>query len=409
MLFRHRTDARPKHGAPAEEPSAPDAAMVHDGAIVETSAPRPAEQTVSPVAPVAPAATPAPPTAPTPAPRPARTGRVFYMSVLNIVAALAVVFLHANGVYHLRPGGHTWISACFIESFFYPAVPVFFMLSGATLLNFTERYSVAEFFRKRATRVLIPFLAWTAIAIAYCSYKGTAGSLAPVHVIDGILHYTYAGNYWFFIPLFSMYMSLPLVTGVAKSRSLLRYAIVMGVLFNAIIPFACGRAGIAFDGTLSPAVVAGPLMYAFMGYYINTYELTRAERWGAYLLGVFGFLSQFLGTMYATGDSSTINSLFKGYYNFPAVFQALAVFVFFRSLPYDRFVPVPVQRVGNNLAKYTFGVYLMQAYFIEWLPKILNVSIFSLKWRLLAPIPIFLMAVGITWVFKRLPVLRRIV
>ena len=48
-----------------------------------------------------------------------------YISVLNCIACLGVIFLHANSIFWGHPTGFLWTSANFIETFFYWPVPVF--------------------------------------------------------------------------------------------------------------------------------------------------------------------------------------------------------------------------------------------------------------------------------------------
>lgn len=47
---------------------------------------------------------------------------------------------------------------CF-KCFFYLAAPVFFMISGATLIDYPERYDIKTFFKKRLLKPLYPIYA----------------------------------------------------------------------------------------------------------------------------------------------------------------------------------------------------------------------------------------------------------
>ena len=68
-----------------------------------------------------------------------------YLDLLSIIAAFSVIILHVNGVFwEFSSTQSYWKSALIIESVFYFAVPVFFMISGATLMNFYERYGFAK-------------------------------------------------------------------------------------------------------------------------------------------------------------------------------------------------------------------------------------------------------------------------
>lgn len=63
---------------------------------------------------------------------------ILYFDLLNIFACFAVVALHVNGAVHTFAKTRNWVSCMFIEALFYFAVPVFFMLTGATLMNYRK-------------------------------------------------------------------------------------------------------------------------------------------------------------------------------------------------------------------------------------------------------------------------------
>ena len=84
-----------------------------------------------------------------------KKSRIKYISVLNALACFAVVMLHSNGAFWTYSTDSYWISADFIESFMYFAVPVFFMISGTTLIDYRDKYSTREYFKKRIEKTLI--------------------------------------------------------------------------------------------------------------------------------------------------------------------------------------------------------------------------------------------------------------
>ena len=77
---------------------------------------------------------------------------ILYYDLLNICACLCVIFLHCNGIAHFYSNTLAWKQALLVEVGAYWAVPIFFMLSGATLMNYRKRYSTKEFFKKRFFR-----------------------------------------------------------------------------------------------------------------------------------------------------------------------------------------------------------------------------------------------------------------
>lgn len=75
--------------------------------------------------------------------------RIEYISLASVLSAIAVVFLHINESVKYYSLGFDWFSANIIHSIFFPAVPIFFMISGAMLLNFQEKYDLKTYAKKR--------------------------------------------------------------------------------------------------------------------------------------------------------------------------------------------------------------------------------------------------------------------
>ena len=92
--------------------------------------------------------------------------RILYFDVLNILACICVIWLHCNSVlYSYDPGAGLWRLSLFVQVICHFAVPAFFMISGANLMNYREKYSTAEFIKRRFLRTLIPLLIWSGILL----------------------------------------------------------------------------------------------------------------------------------------------------------------------------------------------------------------------------------------------------
>ena len=92
------------------------------------------------------------------------------MTLASVVSAIAVVFLHVNNCFWQFSTGRYWFTANIIESVFYFAVPIFFMISGAMLIDFNKRYGLKKYFNKRITKTVIPYIVWSFIGLAFQIY-----------------------------------------------------------------------------------------------------------------------------------------------------------------------------------------------------------------------------------------------
>lgn len=87
--------------------------------------------------------------------------RLYYIDILNILSCFAVVVLHCSGGVFYYQKTRLWFIYMFLQTVAHFAVPVFFMITGANLLDYRKKYDTKTFFKKRAARTLAPFLFWS--------------------------------------------------------------------------------------------------------------------------------------------------------------------------------------------------------------------------------------------------------
>ena len=150
--------------------------------------------------------------------------RVLYFDLLNIVACICVVALHCNQMVHTWMPGKNWAAGLIIEVVCYWAVPVFFMLTGATLIRYRERYDTKTFLIKRFQRTVIPFLFWSAVLYFYIVIYRDGNAFGPRRMINAILNNEIEQVYWFFFPLFSVYLALPALSLLSDNKKALTFA-----------------------------------------------------------------------------------------------------------------------------------------------------------------------------------------
>ena len=70
-----------------------------------------------------------------------KPGRKVYLDCINVLAIIGVVALHNRFNYRVDYDSPGWVLENILSGTAVAAVPLFFMASGITLLNFTERES----------------------------------------------------------------------------------------------------------------------------------------------------------------------------------------------------------------------------------------------------------------------------
>lgn len=84
--------------------------------------------------------------------------RILYFDLLNICACFGVIALHCNALAHSFANTWEWRQALVVEVICYWAVPIFFMLTGATLIDYRKKYTTRTYIYKRVLRALMPWL-----------------------------------------------------------------------------------------------------------------------------------------------------------------------------------------------------------------------------------------------------------
>ena len=340
-----------------------------------------------------------------------------YLTLLNVISMIAVVTLHANGCFWtFSATASYWLTANVIECLFYFAVPIFFMISGATLLDFRDRYDTRSFIKKRVLKTVIPFLFWSVFGILYrlCFLRDLSLSeLSVSKVISGILNAEYTQPYWFFLTMFVLYATYPLLSLVpkqAKARAFGVAALVM-MATNVVIPFLLSifHTGVSWPLTITGHL--GYLMYPLLGYWLVNVEIPRRWRIVIYVLALLGLMAHCLGTAFYSLSAGVIVQDWKGYLNLPCVFYSIGIFVFFRyhgNRVMSGFLGKPVRA----LAPYSFTVYLLHIFLLYAILKVaghfgLDLS-YTLWYRLGAVFVVVPVSVLIAWVIRKIPVVKHI-
>lgn len=261
--------------------------------------------------------------------------KIEYIILLNVISAISVVFLHANGVFWTFSTDTYWFSANIIEAVFYFAVPIFFMISGATLINYKERYSTSQFFIRRIKKTLIPFVIWSLIGLFYYLLTGKirVSNLNLEYVINGILGTSIINIYWFFPVLFCCYLCIPLFASVVvkERKKVFSYLAVACFIVNCLIPFINSIWHNRFEWPFSISVGSGYILYLLIGYLLNEYELKDIYKKITYICAVIGLLMHIIGTYYLSMNAGKIIQIFKGYNNVPCILYSVGIWVFFKD------------------------------------------------------------------------------
>ena len=209
--------------------------------------------------------------------------RKVWIDWLRVAACFMVFVVHSTEPFYLGGQGSLILDetdafwASFFDTLVRSCVPLFVIASS--YLMFPLNCSTGEFFKKRAIRILIPFILWSVV------YAFAWGE--PVENFKNLLlNFNYAaGHLWFIYMLLGVYLLMPLLSPWAEKvgkKELLAY---LGIwLFTTTIPIIRDWAA---GGSVS--VIYGPSGLPRQA----LFPLWGEASWNTY--GVFYYMSGFIG------------------------------------------------------------------------------------------------------------------
>lgn len=336
-----------------------------------------------------------------------------HISFISVVCAFSVLFLHTNGCFwELNPKDRYWISANFIECLLYFAVPLFFIISGITLIDFYDRYTLIEFFKKRFWKTVFPFLTWNGIAIAKKIYSRRIDieKLNFKYIYQGIANNEFIGFFWFLNALFVVYLSVPLFAAVEKEkrRIVFSYLVIVGFVLNNLVPFLdtlfCWDLNLPYKVT----VTSGNLLWIPLGWLLENSILNKIQKIIIYIFAILGFLMHSIGTYILSVEAGEVILTFKGYNNVPCVLYSVGIFILLKDIG-SVALETKMATFIKWLAGYTYPIYLMQFLLFDLVGHMSFVNTKSLLYRLGAPFIMASVIVAITSLMRRNPLLKKMV
>ena len=296
--------------------------------------------------------------------------RIFYYDVLRALAIIGIVFCHASVVFVITGINNPdfYISA-FFDCFRDFSIPVFVMLSGALLLN--RKDSLKTFFKKRLSRIFIPFLFWVMIYIIYSSFYVTHGfNLSNAIDIFFGTSSTLGVAFWFIWMIIIAYVCIFLVNQISfvlKKYSLdnnfINTLALISLIYIMIVQF----------GLFNPypsriTYFISFMSYILIGYFIANTNYLESKISANRLVLITAFLFIVSYFQYIFGyvvpmSQSHSHFIASGYFNLRTLFMSVNFFLMFKYLSktelMDKLENNSLGKALTYISNYSFGIYLV--------------------------------------------------
>ncbi|KRM15488.1 acyltransferase 3 [Companilactobacillus nantensis DSM 16982] len=285
------------------------------------------------------------------------------------------------------------------------AVPLFFMISGATILNSRKTKDVGYLFSHRLPRVLVPFIIWSIIS-AFVSRKidGVFTYHDFFHSVLLMYHQPVLIAYWFIYPLVSLYLLSPLLKAMVEGmdEKLLNYLLALWLVISMFLPALVAvlpkNFSMYFDGyTVGKVIFSTSLGYFILGYKLTQHEHEKANPLQllvvAVVLMAINVVIAFVSLKSSFQYLSVISVI-----NIP--FIAALIFKVLKS--YEGRYHKWFIRLTEIIAPLTYGVYLVHGLSIGVVQKMAGVNHYLITFFFAT-----LLSLVIIFVVSKIPVLKK--
>lgn len=211
------------------------------------------------------------------------------VDLIRTLAIFGVLLLHASN--DLSPGLmnqweiYRWLTVDVYQCFGRIGVPLFVMLTGALLLQPSKNESLTAFFKKRWTRLGVPFFFWGALYFVYV-YFANHQAITANYVINGLLFNGPYLQFWYIYMLAGLYLLTPILRIIIAhaDAKIMKYYIVLWVLSASIIPLISYFTPYSVNSGVF--TVTGWVGYYILGIYLLNVKISRKYLVAFMLLGI---------------------------------------------------------------------------------------------------------------------------
>lgn len=324
------------------------------------------------------------------------------LDLVRIVASIMVVLIHTSvdsgwGDY----ASPNWLAIDVYDSIARPAVPLFFLVTGALLVPRAPDWSDTW---KRVWRLAIPLVVWSEIYLIWFWWDGQKdiAALNPLQIVQGRTVY----HFWYFYTLLGLYFFLPLLQAfyraVGQSRLLWLY-VAIGFLAAGFLPIVQGLFQLRLLGIDLP-YFTGYAAYLLIGAVLMSRPApsTATSR----LLLVAGLvlgLTTAAGTYVVTNLQGKSTEVLLGFSGPLVALASICIFRGVRGVALK--LPVGIQPAISRFAPVTFGIYTVHVLVLFVIEKFGIRGSFTTTWIGVPIVAAFVWTVSAAavWLLRRIP------
>ncbi len=335
---------------------------------------------------------------------------------LRFFATISVIILHvaSTALYFFNkiPLSH-WLIADLTDSAMRFCVPLFLMISGGLLLR--ENHKPIEFFKKRVTRVIFPFIFWSLIysVTVFVYYSFTKDiNISFIESVENFIFYKenfrqIAYHLWYVYTIIGIYLITPFIRNIfAKQGKKPQLHFILIWLIIIIL-----NADIFNFSELIKSVFKffGFTCYFIAGYYLSNMKRFISKKIKIILWILVGFLILFtaVATYLITVENNGLDEEFFKYMSPNIILMSLLIFILISDINIKNGMYLKTREAVN---KYSYGIFLSHVLVLWVLEKA------GFGWSFIHPlvgIPLgslltLSISFGIIFLLNKIPLIKRV-
>lgn len=341
--------------------------------------------------------------------------RIVFLDYLRVISCFMVVMVHACEFYYCTDTGvvltnesaRLWVSL--IDGAFRSSVPLFVMASSFLLVPLTS--SPSNFFRRRFSRVFVPFIIWS---LLYAVVPVVAGSIDGniAERVSAILYTANldSGHLWFIYMLIGIYLVMPVISPWLEQASKRAEQIFLAIWFLS-----------TFTGYLRPITdyVWGEVFWnnfhalyyfsGYIGYVVLAHYIRRYINWSVKKTFAVALPLILIGYAFTAGlfymhslESTDYRYVEQSWYfcTFNVAMMTAGTFLLMRLISTTpSWLYKPVKKISNL----SYSIYLMHIFILGFMQQWIAPHFSVLPAILLVGVATFLACSLISLLLSKLP------
>lgn len=289
-----------------------------------------------------------------------KSQRKVFLDLIRIFAILGVIYNHSTAweMYQVPGNIHQtvgYVLTCLARI----AVPLFFMVSGVTLLGKEE--SIKSLYQKRVLRMVLCTVLFSIAYYLWALVRKEIEPVSPLQFAKGIMVEPYIIPFWFLYAYIGFLVILPVLRLIAKNLTaeIWHYLFAFVIIEYLIRSVLCIASGLQISPYLTmTGVVTMPTLYSLLGYGLYTFEKDKMKKVGAILFAVLVLVylaADIISCRYST------RRILSSAGDLRCVVLCIAVFGLFYCIG-ERITSEKAVKVLTFVGNRMFGVYLLDSF-----------------------------------------------